>query len=211
MEYVAKILEWHTMPEHIDYAKIAMAAVQSSAEALRYVGDHKGSIFAQRTLYGPYWEIALAAVLAHKEALQYVVMDPKDRYMPIARASLRAHPTALEYVHPKVKQYGELAMVAVDDEDVGFRALQDVPTDHDDYFEIARRAVQVNGLALRFVPTDLAHYDRLAAIAVQQSRYAINIVPEGHPCYERMSRLHDERMTPPERGYVPDRGPNLGL
>ena len=205
MEHVENVLEWHTMPEHVDYAKIAMAAVQSSAEALRYVGDHKGSILAQRTLYEPYKEIALAAVLAHKEALQYVVLDPKDRYMPIARASLRAHPTALEYVHPKVKQYGELAMVAVDDEDAGFMALQHVPTDRDDYFEIARRAVQVNGLALQFVPPDLAHYDKLAAIAVNQSRYAINIIPMSHACYERMRKLHDERMTPPERGYVPGR------
>ena len=205
MQHVANILEWYTMPEHIDYAKIAVAAVQSSAEALRYVWGHKGSISAQRTLYEPYKEIALAAVLAHKEALQYVVMDPKDRYMPIARASLRAHPTALEYVHPNVKQYGELAMVAVDDEDAGFMALQHVPTDRDDYFEIARRAVQVNGLALQFVPTDLAHYDKLAAIAVNQSRYAINIIPVSHACYERMRKLHNERMTPPERGYVPGR------
>lgn len=205
MEHVANILEMPMMGVHIDYAKIAMAAVQRSAEALRYVEDHKGSILALRTLYEPYKEIALAAVLAHKEALQYVVMDPKDRYMPIARASLRAHPTALEYVHPKVKQYGELAMVAVDDEYAGFRALQHVPTDRDDYFEIARRAVQVNGLALQFVPTDLAHYDKLAAIAVNQSRYAINIIPMSHACYERMRKLHDERMTPPERGYVPGR------
>ena len=65
--------------------------------------------------------------------------------------------------------------------------------------------MQVNGLALQFVPTDLAHYDKLAAIAVNQSRYAINIIPVSHACYERMRKLHNERMTPPERGYVPGR------
>ena len=211
MEQVPDIPRRPYWPKNIDYAKIAMAAVRNSAEAIRYVDNFQGRFDGPLTPYEPYREIAMEAVLAHKEALQYVLVDQKDGYMHIARAALGAHPLAIQYVHRSVKQYAELAKVAVDDYDVGFTALQYVPADHDDYFEIAKHAVRVNGLALRFVPTDLAHYDRLAAIAVQQSRYAINIVPEGHPCYERMRRLHDERMTPPERGYVPDRGPNLGL
>ena len=138
-------------------------------------------------LYSEMAEAALRARPSH--ALQYVPPARAD-YQKLARISVTTNDYTLRYVEPKTGSFfGELALIAMR-QHTGGTALEDVPTLHPMYGQIAKIGVTTWGPALRWVPTDRPDYYDIAKAAMS-ARYGLALphLPPDNPDYVALAVL----------------------
>jgi hypothetical protein len=170
------------VPEHRpEFEELCSLAVQQDAEAILSVPSS----------HPRYTELASLAVQQTPQVLMYV-RNNHPGFGEVARLAVERDADTLAFVPHQRPDFSDIAMIAARTDPSTLRRLE-VYWTNPRYPEIARAAVEHDGLAIQYVMRQGSWgvseevYAELARLAVQQNPEALQHVARNHPVYAELA------------------------
>jgi hypothetical protein len=181
-------LEWVRPEDHPDdYSEVARLAVSADWRAFQYVPK----------THPAFGDIARVAVTADVRAI-FEVPEDHPELGGLMRIAVQQNARSIHHLPTTHPEYCDIALLAVRSDAqkgsaLAFCELQPSSCSEEQYADMARIALAVEGSAFQYVPTGHPSYVELAKIALEQNPLALIYVHPEHPNYVEIAKFAIKR------------------